>query len=96
LDFTMRQALAEQLAESLARPLPSLTPRRVFGRIGLPGKATAVTGMRRAGKTTFLHQLRRERVERGIARELLPRAARPGGGRHSVPARRPAADNPDR
>ena len=72
MDLTRRQALVEQLAESLARPLPSLTPRRVFGRSALPGKATAVTGMRRAGKTTFLHQLRRERVERGIARELLP------------------------
>ena len=28
--------------------------------------------MRRAGKTTFLHQLRRERVERGAPRERLP------------------------
>lgn len=28
--------------------------------------------MRRAGKTTYLHQLRRERIERGIARERLP------------------------
>ena len=68
----LRRALAEQLADSLRRPLPSFTPRRVFGRTGLPGKATAVTGMRRAGKTTFLHQLRRERIERGVARERLP------------------------
>jgi predicted AAA+ superfamily ATPase len=28
--------------------------------------------MRRAGKTTFLHQLRRERLEEGIGRERLP------------------------
>jgi hypothetical protein len=28
--------------------------------------------MRRSGKTTFLHQLRRERLERGVARERLP------------------------
>ena len=61
---SLRQALVGQLVESLGRPLPSFTPRRVFGRTGLPGKATAVTGMRRAGKTTFLHQLRRERIER--------------------------------
>ena len=69
---SLRQALVEQLVESLGRPLPSFTPRRVFGRTGLPGKATAVTGMRRAGKTTFLHQLRRERIERGIAPDRLP------------------------
>ena len=69
---SLRQALVEQLADSLGRPLPSLTPRRVFGRTGLPGKATAVTGMRRAGKTTFLHQLRGERIERGIPRDRLP------------------------
>ena len=70
--ISLRQALVEQLADSLGRPLPSFTPRRVFGRTGLPGKATAVTGMRRAGKTTFVHQLRRERIERGIALDRLP------------------------
>ena len=72
MDSSMRQALMEQLAESLARPLPSFTRRRVFGRTGLPGKATAVTGMRRAGKTTFLHQLRRERIEQGVSQDRLP------------------------
>jgi predicted AAA+ superfamily ATPase len=40
--------------------------------VSLPGKATAVIGMRRAGKTTFLHQLRRERLDRGVGRERLP------------------------
>ncbi len=29
-------------------------------------------GMRRAGKTTFLHQIRRERLAGGAARERLP------------------------
>lgn len=38
----------------------------------MPNKATAVIGMRRAGKTTFLHQLRRERHETGAPREWLP------------------------
>lgn len=53
-----RRALADQLVESL-RPRPrSFTPREVYGRIWFPGKATVVVGMRRAGKTTFLHQLR--------------------------------------
>ena len=72
MSSSMRQALVEQLADSLGRPLPAFTPRRVFGRTGLPGKATAVTGMRRAGKTTFLHQLRRERIEQGTSPDRLP------------------------
>lgn len=64
--------LAEKLADSLASPLPAGTLRRVHGRASLPGKATAVVGVRRAGKTMFLHQLRREREDRGVARERLP------------------------
>jgi predicted AAA+ superfamily ATPase len=44
----------------------------VHGAVALRGKATAVVGMRRAGKTTFLHQLRRERFEGGVGRERLP------------------------
>jgi len=67
-----RARLAEKLADSLAAPLPPATARRVYGTVNLPGKATAVVGMRRAGKTTFLHQLRRERLERGVPRERLP------------------------
>lgn len=53
-----RQALADQLAESLRSEPAPFTPRQVQGRIWFPGKATVVVGMRRAGKTTFLHQLR--------------------------------------
>lgn len=64
--------LAEKLADSLAAPLPEATPRRVPGPVHFPGKATAVVGMRRAGKTTFLHQLRRERLEAGVERQALP------------------------
>lgn len=72
LSSPLKDALTEKLAESLASALPEATPRRVYGATGMPGKATAVIGMRRAGKTTFLHQLRRERLERGVAREHLP------------------------
>ena len=66
------QPLMEQLASSLAGPLPPYTPRHVYGPVHLPGKATAIVGMRRAGKTTFLHQLRAERFGRGVPRECLP------------------------
>lgn len=40
--------------------------------MALPGKATAVVGVRRSGKTAFLHQLRRERLAGGVGRERLP------------------------
>jgi len=68
----LRALLAEKLADSLTVPFPAATPRRVHGTVSFPGKATAVIGMRRAGKTTFLHQLRRERYERGTERARLP------------------------
>ena len=68
----LRRVFAEQLAESVQAPLPTYTARRVFGPAELPGKATTVVGMRRAGKTTFLHQLRDERIRRGVSKELLP------------------------
>ena len=67
-----RQVLGEQLAESLRTPPPPHTSRRVRGRIRFPGKATAVIGMRRAGKTTFLHQIRREVIARGSPLTLAP------------------------
>lgn len=67
-----RAQLADNLANSLTGPLVESTPRRVYGAVSFPGKATAVVGMRRAGKTTFLHQLRRERLQAGVGRERLP------------------------
>lgn len=69
---SFRARFAEKLTESLQGPLPSSTARIVRRMIALPNKATAVIGMRRAGKTTFLHQLRREHLERGVGRERLP------------------------
>lgn len=67
-----RLRLAEKLADSLVAPLPAHTLRRVHGAVIFPGKATAIVGMRRSGKTTFLHQLRKQRLEQGISRECLP------------------------
>lgn len=68
----LRARLAEKLAESLVEPVPAAVHRRVHGRVALPNKATAVIGIRRAGKTTFLHQVRRERLEAGVSLERLP------------------------
>ncbi|MFZ1987320.1 MAG: ATP-binding protein [Desulfatitalea sp.] len=64
--------LSEKLVESLVAPIPAGTPRQVFGAINLNGKATAVIGMRRAGKTVFLHQLRREHQAGGMDQERMP------------------------
>lgn len=64
--------LAEKLADSVARPPGPLTPRFVHGRTFMPGKATAVVGMRRAGKTCLLHQWRQERLASGGTLAQLP------------------------
>lgn len=69
---TFRQVLAEQIAGSVQAPPPFHTPRRVHGLTRFPGKATAVVGMRRAGKTTFLHQLRQEFVATGADPSRAP------------------------
>ncbi len=68
----VRDALAEALAASLEGPVPEATPRRVQGTVRLPGKVTSLLGVRRAGKTTFVHQMRRERLAAGAARVLVP------------------------
>ena len=60
-----QQALGEHLAESLHTPPPPHTSHRVRGRIRFPGKATVVIGMRRAGKTKLLHQIRSEVIAKG-------------------------------
>jgi hypothetical protein len=66
----MRQIIRQKIVDSLASKPPPLTPRDVH-LPKLPGKAVAVIGMRRSGKTTFLWQVLRERLERGTAREGL-------------------------
>jgi predicted AAA+ superfamily ATPase len=64
--------LAEKLADSLTSPLPKATSRRLYLSATLPGKVSAVIGIRRAGKTTFLHQVRRGRLEKGQPQDRLP------------------------
>ena len=72
LPTTFRHVLSEQLNESLRRSPRPHTRRRVSGRLRFPGKATAVVGMRRAGKTTFLHQLRQEFTASGTGPSQAP------------------------
>lgn len=73
MDFLKDQFRAvtqEKILAGLEAPLPSLTRRDV--RVpGLAGKAVAVIGMRRAGKTSFLHQERADRIAAGRRPERL-------------------------
>ncbi len=57
-----------KLAESLAAEPPALTRRDVL-LPGIAGKALAVIGVRRGGKTSFLAQCRAERIASGHPRE---------------------------
>lgn len=64
----MRDVIRQKLADSLHSELP-LTTRRDLRLPPVPGKTHAVIGMRRAGKTSFLHQLQTDRVANGAPRE---------------------------
>ncbi len=66
----MRDLLRQKIVDSLTASPPALTRRDVH----LPpvrGKALAVIGMRRSGKTTFLWQCLGDRLEKGAPRESL-------------------------
>src|SRR5712692_2813883 len=58
---TLHPILAEKLSAALAAASPFVLTRRDALLPKVPGKVHAVIGMRRAGKTTFLRQLLRER-----------------------------------
>src|SRR5690606_10262589 len=45
LPASLRDVLRDKRAESAGREIADSTPRTVFGRVGLPGKATAIVGM---------------------------------------------------
>lgn len=70
MDGQLRATLSQKIADGLAAPLRDLTARTIH----LPkvaGKALAVIGMRRSGKTSFLWQCLRARVAAGVPREAL-------------------------
>lgn len=63
-----RDLLQLKLAEALVAPIRSLTPRDIrLPRIA--GKAMAVIGVRRGGKTSFLQRRMAERIAGGLPRE---------------------------
>lgn len=70
MDGQLRNTPIQKIVEGLSAPLRDLTVRDVhLPRV--PGKALAVIGMRRSGKTSFLWQCLRERVAAGVPREAL-------------------------
>ena len=66
----MREVIRQKIVDSLAAPVPDFT-RRDVRLPGVKGKAVAVIGMRRTGKTTFLWQVLADRLAKGTAREGL-------------------------
>lgn len=66
----MRETIRQKLGDAVTVPFPILT-RREAKTVPLEGKARAVIGMRRAGKTSFLYQCLADRLAEGIERERL-------------------------
>ena len=66
----MKAILSQLLADFHERKLPALTPRRA-ALPHLPGKATAVIGMRRTGKTWFCFQRMEELLAQGVRSDQL-------------------------
>jgi predicted AAA+ superfamily ATPase len=66
----MKGLVRQKIVDALAAPLPQFT-RRTVRLPAVPGKAVAVIGPRRAGKTTLLWQVLADRFESGTPREGL-------------------------
>jgi predicted AAA+ superfamily ATPase len=66
----MQELIRKKIVDSLAAPVPEFT-RRDIRLPSVRGKAAAVIGMRRTGKTTFLWQVISDRLAQGTAREGL-------------------------
>ena len=66
----MNKILLRKLVEGVAMPLPDMT-RRETCLPSFSGKAIAVTGIRRCGKSMFLWQCMSDRLKQGEPRETL-------------------------
>jgi predicted AAA+ superfamily ATPase len=58
------------LDDGWSRPLPNLCPREV-DLLGFPGKADAIVGMRRVGKTSLLLHHMASRLSAGVPRRSM-------------------------
>jgi len=71
MERELKQIIRQKIVDALAAPVPAHTRRDVH-LPGIKGKAMAIIGMRRSGKTTFLWQCLAERQEAGTPRDALP------------------------
>lgn len=70
MEGQLQQVIREKILLAVETPTPELTRRDVVFP-SIPGKALAVIGMRRAGKTTYLHQISEELKAAGRSAEGL-------------------------
>ena len=68
MEGQLRRLFRQKILDAEATPPPAFTRRDVHVP-KIPGKAVAVIGMRRSGKTTFLWQILSERLAAGMSRE---------------------------
>ena len=67
----MREVFQEKIGNALDGAFPDLVEREIALPVVPDSKAHAIIGMRRAGKTYFLHQCLRQRLAQGIERDRL-------------------------
>lgn len=68
MESQLRTIIHQKIVDSQAQDLPVLTRRNIW-LPSVSGKATAVIGMRRAGKTSLLWQIQADRFAAGTPRE---------------------------
>ena len=68
MDGQLRQLIRQKILDAEGAPIPAFT-RRDIHVPAIPNKVTAVIGMRRTGKTTFLWQVLADRMAGGTPRE---------------------------
>lgn len=70
MEGEIKAVIQDKIIQGLSAPMPALTRREVYLPT-LPGKALAVIGMRRSGKTIFLWQCMADQLAAGAPRESL-------------------------
>ena len=70
MEGEFQAVIGEKIIQGLEFEVPGLTRREVH-LPEVPGKALAVVGMRRSGKTTFLWQCMADQLTAGVPRETL-------------------------
>ena len=64
MDVQIEEIVRDKILTGIELPLPDFT-RREVSLPAIQGKAMVIIGMRRSGKTTFLHQCRADLMEQG-------------------------------